>query len=296
MNSKIVLELKQWTKQRLLCQLERCAILLSCDDISFYSKDVSKKCADEIDALVAAMINLTVHSVQQVNGIDTLVVEITLKLQEELVNLLNRNKHLTILQTNDELLIHSMTNDHKQTLARSNKDMCRKLLDLPIKALKRKPTTQNAKRTKRIPTSAQQAKKIITVEDDVGSLDEGGNEMKVELSDRNPEALIVDEVTFEFKIGDLQQIINEVRVRRNSSQFVCNEIPWILQFRKYKDDDDKTEISVSLFCDYKSKECKNWSIAVNFELILLSQVDGVADKREALKFIFKSSDDGMSFT
>lgn len=103
-----------------------------------------------------------------------------------------------------------------------------------------------------------------------------------------------DEITFEFKISDLEQLIIDIwagRKRRvNSATFLCNQIPWLLQLQAHRDN-DVVKFCVSLFCDYKSTEFKDLSIASNYELLLLSQVEGVDDKSENLEYISILSDD-----
>lgn len=297
MTDKTVIYITQLMKRALLLQLEQLSTLMLSNDASFFTKDLKLKPSKELDKLVVDLLNLSATEPQiAVNGIDDLVFEITLQYQEELVNLLTKNKNLFIEQKDGSLLIHLMTDDQKRQLARCNKEMCKKLLDLPIKNRNfGPPAIQNGKADERDDGISQHDGALAGQAQDQATIDENKLQ-KLQVKDRptkNVEALLEDEITFEFKIGNLAQLRKKKRILQCSRPFYCKGIPWFLQFELDKGNNHKPEIWVRLLCDYDSMQLEDvWWCATKFELRLLSHADSVADKQKTLTHIFNVVDEG----
>lgn len=295
----VTLFLKQSTKQKLLFQLEQLATLLLCKEISFFSKEAKQNLCEEIDTLMLALFNLSAQSAQQVNGIDDLVVEISVEHQNAAMQLLLKNKNLFIEQNHDKWLIHSMVMEEKKQLARSNRDMCNILMDLPINDQQAdvnlpRNDKRNRCRTRRA-TENKAAPKTKAIKrassQEVENIREVLNTKTCRNANKNTRKVlnihVEDEVEQCFAIHGLAEAVKNKNIWLTYPQFDCNNLPWIVEFKL-----SKQEVAVILLCDYKSKDRKDWSVATNFELRLLSQVQGVADKLEIVSNVFMKSDNG----
>jgi hypothetical protein len=99
----------------------------------------------------------------------------------------------------------------------------------------------------------------------------------------------MDSKTFTFNVDNAADLLLE-NTAKISEKFHCQNVPWYLVFES-KLKNGKLQIGLYLNCDYKAVTGSKWSIKTDYELRILSQLEGIEDKvNSRSKYTFKKKE------